>query len=125
VGTGAGTLAQAATLLGAAPVWACDIDPEAVEVARGNAGTNVFIGSVDAVRAATAGLIVANISPETIARLAPEFMRCLGRGGVALVSGFERHEAPAVAAELARWGGSLLETRYKESWALLAVAACV
>jgi ribosomal protein L11 methylase PrmA len=43
-------------------------------------------------------VIVANISPETIARLAPELLRCLRPGGVALVSGFERHEAAAVEA---------------------------
>jgi ribosomal protein L11 methyltransferase len=84
VGTGSGILAQAAALLGAGPVWACDIDPEAVEIARGNAGPNLFIGSVDAVRSGAAGLIAANISPEAIARLAPELLRCLRPGGVAL-----------------------------------------
>ena len=72
VGTGSGILAHAAALLGAGPVWACDIDPEAVEIARGNAEPNLFIGSVDAVRSAAAGVIAANISPDAIARLAPE-----------------------------------------------------
>ena len=122
VGTGSGILAQAAVLLGAGPVWACDIDPQAVEIARGNAGSNLFIGSVDAVRAGAAGLIAANISPEAIARLAPELLRCLRPGGLALVSGFERHEAAMVQAELARRGGALCEARYKGNWALLAVS---
>src|ERR1017187_9200885 len=121
VGTGAGILAQAAALLGGAPVWACDIDPEAVEIARGAAGPNLFIGSVDAVRSGAADLIAANISPETIARLAPELLRCLRPGGVALVSGFERHEAAAVEAELERRGGALCEARSKGDWALLVV----
>jgi ribosomal protein L11 methyltransferase len=119
VGTGSGILAQAAALLGAGPVWACDIDPEAVEIARGNAGPNLFVGSVDAVRSGAAGLIVANISPEAIARFAPELLRCLHPGGVALVSGFERHEAPMVQAELERRGGALCQARYKGNWALL------
>jgi ribosomal protein L11 methyltransferase len=119
VGTGSGILAHAAALLGAAPVWACDIDPQAVEIARGNAGTSLFIGSVDAVRAGAAGLIAANISPEAIARLAPELLRCLRPGGLALVSGFERHEAAAVQAGLERWGGAVCEDRYKGNWALL------
>src|SRR5580658_1090033 len=123
VGTGSGILAQAAALLGAGRVWACDTDPEAVGIARGHAGLNVFIGSVDAVRAHAAGLIVANISPETIARLAPELLRCLRTGGVALLSGFERHEAAEVGAELERRGGVLCEVRLKESWALLVVGA--
>jgi ribosomal protein L11 methyltransferase len=121
VGTGAGILAQAAALLGAGTVWACDIDPEAVTIARGNAGPNLFIGSVDAVRSGAAGLIAANISPEAIARLAPELLRCLCPGGMALLSGFERHEASAVAEELERWGGAPCETRYKGNWALLVV----
>ncbi len=121
VGTGAGILAQAAALLGARPVWACDIDPEAAAIARGNAGENVFIGSVDAVRSASAQLIAANISPEAIARLAPELLRCLRPDGVALLSGFERHEAAALASELERHGGSVLESRYQGTWALLVV----
>jgi len=121
VGTGSGILAQAAALLGAGPVWACDIDPDAVEIARGNAGPNLFAGSVDAVRSGTVGLIAANISPETIARLAPEFLRCIRPNGVALVSGFERREVPAVRAELEMQGGALCEARYKGSWALLVV----
>jgi len=121
VGTGSGILAQAAALLGAAPVWACDIDPEAVEIARAAAGPNLFIGSVDAMRPGAADLIAANISPETIGRLAPELLRALRPGGVALVSGFERHEAGAVQAELERRGGAVCEARHKGDWALLAV----
>lgn len=121
IGTGAGILAQAASLLGAGTVWACDVDPEAVEVARANAGPNLFTGSIDAVRPATANLLVANISPEVIARLAPDLLRSLLPGGVALVSGFERHEAPTVRAELERHGAVFGEARYKATWALLAV----
>ena len=121
VGTGSGILAQAAALLGAGTVWACDTDPEAIQIARANAGPNLFIGSVDAVRTGTAGLIAANISPETIARLAPELLRGLRPGGVALVSGFERHESAAVAAELERRGGAIREARSKGAWALLVV----
>jgi ribosomal protein L11 methyltransferase len=121
VGTGSGILAQAAALLGAGRVWACDIDPEAVKIARGNALPNLFIGSADAVCSGTAEVIAANISPETIARLAPELLRCLRPGGVALLSGFERHEGAAVRAELERLGATLCEDRYKGSWALFAV----
>jgi ribosomal protein L11 methyltransferase len=121
VGTGAGILAQAAALLGAKPVWACDIDPEAVAIARANAGENVFIGSVDAVRSQSAQLIAANISPEAIAQLAPELLRCLRPDGVALLSGFERHEAPGLATELECHGGRVLDSRYERTWALLVV----
>ena len=120
VGTGSGILSEAAGLLGASPVWACDIDPVAVGIARGKAGPNVFIGSVEAVRSGSADVVLANISPEAIALLAPDLLRCLGPGGTALLSGFERHETAAVQAELERRGGSIRETRYKGDWALLA-----
>lgn len=119
VGTGSGILAQAAGLLGAAPVWACDVDPEAVEVARGKAGPNRFVGSVEAVRTGSAGVVVANISPETIALLAPELLRCLGGGGVLLASGFERNETAAVRAALERCGGEFREARFEGTWALI------
>jgi ribosomal protein L11 methyltransferase len=121
VGTGSGILAQVAGLLGGSPVWACDIDPVAVEIARAKAGRNVFIGSVDAVSSGSADVIAANISPEAIVGLAPDLLRCLAPGGTALLSGFERHEIPAVQAELERRGGAIRETRYKGNWALLAV----
>ncbi|MGO4883972.1 MAG: 50S ribosomal protein L11 methyltransferase [Bryobacteraceae bacterium] len=120
VGTGAGILARAARLLGAGLVWGCDIDPEAVEVARGNAGSHLFIGSVDAVRTGAAGLIVANISPEAIARLAPDLWRCLQPGGVVVVSGFEGRDGAAVRAEISRQGGQFREARHKGEWAMLA-----
>lgn len=121
VGTGSGILAQAAALLGAAPVWACDIDPAAVAIARDNAGPCVFLGSIDAVRSGCAGLITANISPEAIALLAPELLRCLRSGGMALVSGFERAEIAAVERVFQQHGGQVRETRHKGNWALLAV----
>ena len=121
VGTGAGILAQAGALLEAAPVWACDIDPEAVEIARANAGPHLFIGSVDAVRGGAAGLIAANISPEAIVQLAPDLLRALAPGGVALVSGFNAVEIPAVESALAAHGATILEIRQKGDWAMLAV----
>jgi ribosomal protein L11 methyltransferase len=121
VGTGAGILAQAAALLGASPVWACDTDSQAVDVARGNIGPNLFVGSVDAVRSGAAGIVAANISPEAIALLAPDLLRCLRPGGVALLSGFEGHEAAAVGAQVVQHGGTILEARDKGNWALLVV----
>jgi len=121
VGTGSGILAKAAVLLGAAPVWACDIDPAAAGIARGNFGPCVFHGSIDAVRSGCADLIAANLSPEAIELLAPDWMRGLRPGGTALVSGFERHDVAAVGDALQRHRGTLRETRVKGNWALLAV----
>jgi ribosomal protein L11 methyltransferase len=97
VGTGSGILAEAAGLLGAAPVYACDIDPIAVEVARARV-PRIFVGSASAVRPGAADLLVANISPEAVTGLSAELRRCLRPGGIALLSGFETAEVPRVRA---------------------------
>jgi ribosomal protein L11 methyltransferase len=114
VGTGSGILAEAARLLGASRVWGCDIDEDAVRLARDKAPL-VFTGSAHAVRGALADLAVANISPEAITALAPEIFRALRPGGIALFSGFERHEAEQVKA-VAR---EVLESRVKGNWGLV------
>jgi ribosomal protein L11 methyltransferase len=123
VGTGSGILAQAAALLGARPVWACDTDAVAVGLARRTTAIACFTGSAGAVRSASARVIAANISPEAMVQLAPELLRCLAPDGVALLSGFERQETETVRTAFERCGGILRKARYKGSWALLAVAA--
>lgn len=119
LGTGSGILAEAAALLGAMPVWACDTDPVAAAIAAAKAGPKVFTGSVDAVRSNCADVITANISPEAIAQLAPDVLRCLRPGGAAILSGFERGDTPALEAELRRRGAEIEDRRYKNNWALL------
>ncbi len=118
VGTGSGILAQAAEYLGAERVIACDNDPVAVRIARGNLRTPLlFTGSADAVAPRAADLLVANISPEAAIALAPEFRRCLRPQGLALLSGFETGEAAAVRAALP--GGSVQHLCAKGNWALV------
>jgi ribosomal protein L11 methyltransferase len=113
VGTGSGILAQAAVLLGAGKVYACDTDPVAVEIAREG-----FVGSVDAVASGSVDLVVANISPEAIMQLAPDLMRVLRPGGVLLASGLELPEVEQVKAKLP----PAREVRYKGNWALILTA---
>jgi ribosomal protein L11 methyltransferase len=109
VGTGSGILAKAAALLGAERVWACDIDPIAVEIAGMG-----FVGSADAVGSGVADVVLANISPEAIVALAEDLKRVLRPGGVLLASGFELHEVGQVRAAL----GEVREVREKGNWAL-------
>jgi ribosomal protein L11 methyltransferase len=109
VGTGQGILARAARLLGAGTVIACDTDPVAIEIAGMG-----FVGSVDAVRSGSVDLVVANISPEAIVQLAPDFVRVCRVGGTILVSGFELDETGQVSFALP----GVREVRQKGNWAL-------
>jgi ribosomal protein L11 methyltransferase len=117
IGTGSGILAQAAALLGAAKVYACDNDPQAIEIAAPKAiGVDgFFVGSADAVASGLADLVVANISPETVVRLAPDLQRLLRPNGILLVSGFEAVEVDQVQAALP----PALDVRQKGTWALI------
>jgi len=110
VGTGSGILAKAARMLAPGQVFACDVDPVAVEIAGEG-----FVGSVDAVASTSVDLVVANISPEAIVQLGPEFRRVLRGPGVLLASGFEVHEVDAVRGAL----GDVAEVRHKGNWALI------
>ena len=109
VGTGSGILAQAARLLGASPVFACDTDPVAVEIA----GIG-FVGSVDAVASESVDLVVANISPTAIVQLASDLLRVLKPDGILLASGFEIQEVEQVHTALP----VAQDVRQKGTWAL-------
>ena len=109
VGTGSGILARAAALMGAQSVVACDVDPEAVQVARQCADSPpLFVGSANAVRSGWADVIVANIDSATLDALAPELARVRKAGSVLILSGFpvddppEGHQAIATFQE-AEW----------------------
>jgi ribosomal protein L11 methyltransferase len=116
VGTGSGILSEAAALLGAAKVIACDADPDAITIARRRVPLS-FVGSVGAVRSAAADLAVANISPEAIIALAQDLLRVLRPGGLLLASGFETNEVAMIRAALTR----AAEIRTKGNWALAVV----
>jgi ribosomal protein L11 methyltransferase len=95
VGSGSGILADAARLLGAARVIACDVDWDAVRIAGERVRVPMFAGSVDAVRADVADVIVANISSAVAEELAPEFARVRRAGSTLILSGFGEDDLPA------------------------------
>ena len=89
LGTGTGILAEAALLLGAASVAACDIDCDAAVQARLNTppGVSVFTGSSRAVRTGSMDVIVANINAHTINAVAADLLRIARPGGTVILSG--------------------------------------
>jgi ribosomal protein L11 methyltransferase len=105
-------------LLGAKRVIACDIDPIAIQLARQRLS---FIGTANAIRTASADLLVANISPEVIIAAAPELMRVLHKGGIAILSGFELADVLAVEMALHAGGAMLVASHAKGKWSAMTV----
>src|SRR5262249_1052357 len=103
-GCGSGILAIAAAKLGAGEVDAGDIDPQALEVARGNAGANGV--APRAVRPAELpgghyDLVLANILSGPLIELAPELRKRTRPGGRILLSGLFESQAAEVHAAYA------------------------
>jgi len=125
LGTGTGILAEAAALLGARSVVACDIDADAAAQARLNipAAIGVFAGSSRAIQSASMDLIVANINAHTINAVASDLLRIARPGGTIILSGVPvRDEAMLrlpfpVAERLERkeWLGLVCHTPLAES----------
>jgi ribosomal protein L11 methyltransferase len=120
LGTGSGILAVAAALLGAGPIYACDIDPDAAFAARDRLReegieANLFVGSARSVRSASVDVVVANINAETLLDLAPEIARICKPAGRAILSGFPRRHLERVRAAYPA-GAEILE---KEGWIAL------
>jgi ribosomal protein L11 methyltransferase len=117
VGTGSGILAEAARLLGAGKVYACDTDAAAVEIAGAWEHPPLrFLGSADAVAPELADVVVANISPEAIVKLGPDLLRARRAGGILLASGLEAADILVVQAKMPE----AREVRRKGEWALMA-----
>ena len=108
IGCGSGILSMAAGLLGAARVWSCDIDTEAVKASRAILATPVFAGSADAIEDRSADVVLANISARVVDRLAVDLRRIVKEDGLVIVSGFierntPRYFRPIESLELNEW----------------------
>lgn len=107
VGTGSGILASAALLLGAGRSAGCDIDFDALLIARRNlhgdgAAAALFCGSARAVRTRAFGVVVANINAATHESLAEDYLRLAPR--LLVLSGFPERSRAMVEAPLLRGG---------------------
>jgi ribosomal protein L11 methyltransferase len=104
-GCGSGILGIAALKLGAAHVWAVDIDPQALLATRENALRNGVSASID-VLGVEAGLqpaycVMANILAGPLIELAPTLTQACEPGGYLLLSGLLKTQAYAVKAAYA------------------------
>lgn len=112
VGTGSGILSLAAAGLGAARVFATDVDPVAVATAKSNVALSaaaerieVVPGSVDAAPLDQHfDVVVANIIARVILELAPELIRRVRPDGLLILGGIIAERADEVAKRLAALG---------------------
>lgn len=125
IGTGSGILAVASRLLGAKQVFACDIDPVAVQVARANIERNAedevfaFCGSVDAVQSQSVRVVLCNLNAEVIIELFDEIDRVLQPHGIAIFSGILNEQNEEVREAVARFHYSIHEELARGEWMAL------
>ncbi len=125
VGTGSGILAIAARLLGGKKVFACDVDPVAVQVANANIERNgedgiwTFCGSVDAVNKDFVHLAMGNLTADLVVDLFPEFDRVVKRHGIAILSGILLEQADEIRDTIRRFHFTVYEELTMGEWLAL------
>lgn len=125
VGCGSGILAICASKLGAASCFACDIDPNAVRVAKENVEINKTGNVTVAVSDLLAGtdridggydICCANIVADVIIRMAPAIGDYISDDGVLIVSGIITERADETVSALSDSGWKLVDERRENGW---------
>lgn len=126
IGTGSGILSIGAARLGAARVYATDIDLLPRKIARENIAQNQLQDVISILEmedfdrlAQDCDLIVANIVANTIIELAPEIPRRMKPGGYFLASGIVDNHHDLVSDALRAVGLEPVETRREPIWVCL------
>jgi len=128
IGTGSGVLAIAAAKLGAASVLAVEVDADALESARTNAGFNGHPPALSFMEAdfrseplPPADIVLANLTGGMLAASAGAVMGVCKPGGVVILSGITTEEARGVAEAFQRH--ARIQTREDEDgWVSLVVS---
>ena len=127
VGCGSGILGISAVKLGAKLCYLSDLDPIAVKSAKHNAfksgvSEKVIVSEANLLDGSNfeADLIVANITAEVLALLAPSAKSALKEGGVLLLSGIIKERLEFVKQTYAALGFTLLKEQCDGEWFALA-----
>jgi ribosomal protein L11 methyltransferase len=129
VGTGTGILARIARARGVRQVVGTDIDVASLQLARANAALEphaapIHFGPESPDHwGARFDLIVANILEAPLRELAAALARALLPGGVLLISGFTRPQAPALKLHYELQGLLPRQQAQLDDWVLLRFAA--
>ena len=125
LGSGSAVLSIAAAKLGAARVWAIEVDPEAQENAAENVARNdvsdivhLFEGdaSVFLPLVAPVDVVVANIISSVIIDLLPSIADALSPGGNAVLAGILDSEHHLIVEALQGDDWKLVKTHVEEDW---------
>lgn len=125
VGTGSGVLSLAAVKLGAAKVYATDIDRTAVDIAKGNMKQNqvgdrvvVQVGNLlqPLKQLTKPDVIVANIVADVILLLMKDAFELLKNNGYFLASGIIKERQEQVAQAMVETGFKLIEQKSEGEW---------
>ena len=123
VGCGSGILGISAAKLGAKLCYLSDLDPIAVKSAQHNAMKSGVSEKVAVSQAnlldgteRKADLILANITAEVLALLAPAVPNALKEGGVLILSGIIASRLDFVKERYAAYGFTLLEEKREGEW---------
>jgi ribosomal protein L11 methyltransferase len=130
VGTGTGVLAIAAAKALRSEIIAGDIDPIAIEIARGNAQRNGVASRLRlycapglrhplAAQASSFDLILANILAKPLAQLSPALASALSMKGKLVVSGLLEADVATALSAFGRQGLHLERRHLIEGWATL------
>lgn len=120
-GCGSGILAIAAARLGASPVTAIDIDPQALVSTRDNAqanGVEVQVMAAESARPEGADVVIANILANPLRLLAPLLTSLLRPGGSLVLAGLLERQADELRALYPQVALEVFARR--EGWACLA-----
>ncbi|MDR1743241.1 MAG: 50S ribosomal protein L11 methyltransferase [Dysgonamonadaceae bacterium] len=122
MGTGTAVLAILASMRGANPVLAVDIDEWAYNNARENIERNnisnirTVLGGAEALGGESFDVIFANINRNILLQDIPVYEKALNTGGTLIVSGFYKRDIPAVREKCESCGLVYTGFREQDDW---------
>jgi ribosomal protein L11 methyltransferase len=131
LGAGSAVLSIAAAKLGAARVYAIELDGDAIpdaerNVARNGVADRVHVFEADAAAllplVAPVDVVLANIISSVLIELMPVIGAALGERGTAILSGILREERETMLAVLAAHGWMVLEEDAEDIWWSVSIA---
>ena len=122
MGAGTGVLAILATMKGANPVTAIDIDEWAYRNGVENAQHNhcdelkVLLGDASLLGSERYDIILANINRNILLQDIPQYVNCMNEGALLFLSGFYEEDLPALRHCCAQNGLKYLDHKSKDKW---------